>query len=319
MIVKMNSTGSRKISVVIACYNSENSLKTVVDEVCNTLDKEKVDHEIILVNDGSSDGTLQVINSLCESNFRVRGIDLSKNFGQQQAMLAGFNFAKGSLVAYCDDDGQSPVSEFKQFFVKIDEGFDMVWAKYPDQKRGFFNGIGASINNRMLKYLFNKPIDLSFGNMWVAKRFVIEEAIKCKNPRVYLGGVFLSVTSNMANVICKQRRRISGDSNYSFLKLVAVWLNGLTAFSIAPLRIASITGGIIAFLGIIYMVYLIVFKLTNSGVLIGYSSIMSVILFIGGMLMMMIGILGEYIGRIYSNMNTLPPFVVKQTININND
>lgn len=315
----MNSIEYKTISVVIACYNSENSLKTVVEEVSETLSYEGLDYEIILVNDGSADGTIKVINSLCKSNFRVKGINLSKNFGQQQAMLAGFNFAKGDLIAYCDDDGQSPVSEFKHFFSKINEGFDMVWAKYPDQKRSFFNGIGASLNNKMLKYLFNKPLNLSFGNMWVAKKFIIDEAIKCKNPRIYLGGVFLSVSSNMTNVICKQRNRLSGVSNYSFLKLVTVWLNGLTAFSIAPLRIASFTGGIIALIGVIYMVYIIFSKISNPDVLVGYSSIMSVILFIGGMLMMMMGILGEYIGRIYSNMNTLPSFVVKQKINIDNE
>jgi glycosyltransferase involved in cell wall biosynthesis len=315
----MNSIEYKTISVVIACYNSQNSLKTVVEEVIETLSYEGLDYEIILVNDGSADGTIKVINSLCKSNNRVKGINLSKNFGQQQAMLAGFNFAKGDLIAYCDDDGQSPVSEFKHFFSKINEGFDMVWAKYPDQKRSFFNGIGASLNNKMLKYLFNKPLNLSFGNLWVAKKFIIDEAIKCKNPRIYLGGVFLSVTSNMTNVICKQRNRLSGVSNYSFLKLVTVWLNGLTAFSIAPLRIASFTGGIIALIGIIYMVYIIFSKISNPEVLVGYSSIMSVILFIGGMLMMMMGILGEYIGRIYSNMNTLPSFVVKKKINIDNE
>jgi glycosyltransferase involved in cell wall biosynthesis len=315
----MNSIENIAISVVIACYNSENSLKTVVEEVIETLDYEGLNYEIILVNDGSADGTLKAIHNLCRSNYRVKGINLSKNFGQQQAMLAGFNFAKGDIIGYCDDDGQSPVSEFKHFFSKIDQGFDMVWAKYPDQKRSFFNGIGASLNNQMLKYLFNKPLNLSFGNMWVAKKFIIDEAIKCNNPRIYLGGVFLSVTSNMTNVICNQRNRLSGVTNYSFLKLVTVWMNGLTAFSIAPLRLASFTGGITALIGIIYMIYIIFTKLTNPNMLIGYSSIMSAILFIGGMLMMMLGILGEYIGRIYSNMNTLPSFVVKQKINIEND
>lgn len=314
----MKST-EKKVSIIIACYNSENSLQSVVEEVCNTLEIEKLEYEIILVNDGSVDNTLNVINNLSKKYLNVRGIDLSKNFGQQQAMLAGFNFAKGDLVAYCDDDGQSPVNEFNKFFKKIEDGYDMVWAKYPDQKRSFLNGIGASINNRMLKYLFNKPIDLSFGNMWLAKRFIIEEAIQCKNPRVYLGGVFLSITSNMANVVCYQRKRLIGESNYSLLKLVKIWLNGLTAFSIAPLRIASFVGGVTALLGLIYMIYLIFIKLSKPEILVGYSSIMSVILFIGGMLMMMMGILGEYIGRIYSNMNTLPPFVVKGKINIDND
>jgi glycosyltransferase involved in cell wall biosynthesis len=315
----MNKFENNSISFVIACYNSEKTLRTVVEEVCNTLLIENLEYEIILVNDGSSDRTLDIIKKLCESNSKIKGINLSKNFGQQHAIIAGFNFVKGNLVAYCDDDGQSPVSELNKFILKINEGYDMVFAKYPNQKRGFFNGIGAYLNNKMLKYLFNKPTDLSFGNFWIAKKFIVDEVIKCKNPRLYLGGVFLSITSNMANVECMQRKRLNGKSNYSFLKLVTVWLNGLTAFSIAPLRIASFTGGIIALIGIFYLIYIIFDKLTNPNILIGYSSLMSVILFIGGMLMMMMGVLGEYIGRIYSNMNTLSQFVVQQKINIDNE
>jgi polyisoprenyl-phosphate glycosyltransferase len=308
-----------KVSFVIACYNSENSLKAVVVEVIDALEKLGVSYEIILVNDGSKDGTIEVIKNLCKANFSIKAINLSRNFGQQNAMLAGFNHASGDLVAYCDDDGQSPVNEVHRFVSKIDEGYDMVWAKYPDEKRSFLNTIGANLNNRMLKYLFNKPLDLGFGNLWLAKHFIIKEAIKCKNPRVYLGGVFLTISKNMANVDCEKRDRFIGESNYSLMKLIIIWLNGLTAFSIAPLRVASLTGGLVSVIGFFYMLYLIAYKLIYGDVLIGYSSLMSVILFIGGMLMLMIGILGEYIGRIYSNLNSLPQFVVKQKINLDND
>ena len=306
----------RKISFVIACYHSQNSLQFVVEELTRVLHRDAQEYEVILVNDGSTDNTFQVIQELCHSNSNVKGINLARNFGQQNAMLAGFNFTSGELVFYCDDDGQSPVKEYKRFIQKLDEGFDMVWAKYPNQRRSLINGLGAKINNKMLHLIFKKPLELNFGNMWVAKSFIINEAVKCKNPRLYLGGVFLTITSNMANVECYQRERLIGRSNYSLVKLVVLWLNGLTAFSIVPLRAASVAGGVIAFSGGIYMAYLIFIKLTNDEVLLGYSSIMSVILFIGGMLLFMIGVLGEYIGRIYSNMNSLPQFVIKQKINV---
>jgi undecaprenyl-phosphate 4-deoxy-4-formamido-L-arabinose transferase len=123
----------------------------------------------------------------------------------------------------------------------------------------------------------------------------------------------------MANASCEKRNRLSGDSNYSFFKLVMIWLNALTAFSISPLRLASITGVIIALLGMISMIYLIVFKLLYGNILVGYSSLMSVLLFIGGMLMIMIGIVGEYIGRLSSNLNSLPQYVIKKKINITNE
>ena len=315
----MNNLENRKVSFVIACYNSEKSLKSVVDELIDTLEKLELTYELILVNDGSKDGTIKIIKNLCKSNFNIKALNLSRNFGQQNAMLAAFNFATGDLVAYCDDDGQCPVEEFHRFLTKIDEGYDMVWAKYPDEKRSFLNSVGANINNRMLKYLFNKPLELSFGNLWLANCFIIKEAIKCKNPHLYLGGVYLTITSNMTNVICKKRNRYSGNSNYSLIKLIIVWLNGMTAFSIAPLRIASFAGGSLASFSMLFMIYIIIYKLINGNITVGYSSIMTVILFMGGILMFMIGLVGEYIGRIYQNINSLPQFVVKEKINLDND
>jgi glycosyltransferase involved in cell wall biosynthesis len=315
----MNNLSERKISFVIACYNSENTLKSVVDEIVYILEKDKINFEVILVNDGSKDKTMQVINMLCDVNPKIIGVELSKNFGQHNAMMAGFSFTKGDLIFYSDDDGQCPVDEYKSFIDKIDEGYDMVFAQYSNQKRSFLNSIGAKVNNRMLKFIFNKPLDLNFGNFWVSKKYVIEEALKCNNPRIHLGGLFLTITSNMANASCEKRNRLSGDSNYSFFKLVMIWLNALTAFSISPLRLASITGVIIALLGMISMIYLIVFKLLYGNILVGYSSLMSVLLFIGGMLMIMIGIVGEYIGRLSSNLNSLPQYVIKKKINITNE
>ena len=165
----MKNPVSRKISFVIACYNSENTLKSVVDEIVYILEKDKLDFEVILVNDGSNDKTMQVINLLCDVNSKIIGVELSKNFGQHNAMMAGFSFTSGDLIFYSDDDGQCPVDEYKSFIDKLDEGYDMVFAQYSNQKRSFLNSIGAKVNNRMLKFIFNKPLDLNFGNFWVSK------------------------------------------------------------------------------------------------------------------------------------------------------
>ena len=121
----MKNFQNTKISFVIACYNSENSLKAVVVEVIDALEKLGFSYEIILVNDGSKDGTIEVIKNLCKANFSIKALNLSRNFGQQNAMLAGFNHASGDFVAYCDDDGQCPINEFHRFFTKIDEGYDL--------------------------------------------------------------------------------------------------------------------------------------------------------------------------------------------------
>jgi len=307
----------KKISFVIACYNSENSLKNVVDEIVSTLDsKPSIDYEVILVNDGSNDGTFGVIELLCKDDVRIKGVNLSRNFGQLSAMLSGFSVATGDVVAYCDDDGQCPVNDIFVFIEKLEEGFDMVWAKFEVKESSLFSKIGSKVNDIMVNLLLDKPKDLSLGNLWVARKFVIDEAVKCQNPMPYLSGLFLKITSNMANVTTTQRKRAHGTSNYSLLKLISIWINGFTAYSIVPLRIASFIGACSALSGFAYVIYLVHQKIVNPEILMGYSSIMAVNLLIGGMIMIMLGLLGEYIGRIYMNVNNMPQYVVKQKVNL---
>lgn len=304
------------ISFVIACYNSEKSLQGVVEEVVDTISTiDSYDYEIILVNDSSKDGTLNIIKSLCQSNSKVKGIHLSKNFGQQAAMMAGFRASKGDLVAYSDDDGQSPVSDLQKFLDEIDRGVDMVWANFEKKENHFLKNLGSDFNDYMVCKLFKKPKDLYFGNFWVARKFVIDQAVMCTNPFPYLGGIFLKTTTNMSNVMTTHRKRMYGQSTYTFRKLVSVWLNGFTAFSVAPLRFASFVGFLISVFGFIFMAYLVVMKLLNPSIAMGYSSIMSTLLFLGGMIMLMLGMLGEYIGRIYININSVPQYVIKDRLN----
>lgn len=307
------------ISFVIPCFNSEHNLKVVTDEIIEVFKAKSVeDYEIILINDNSSDLTLETIKELCESSGKVIGINLSNNFGQQQAMLAGFNCAQGDLVAYCDDDGQSPVSDIFKLIDKLDEGFDMVWAKYETQKDNPLRSLGCLVNNLMLKLFFKKPYHLHFGNLWVAKSFVTKEATNCNNPFPYLGGVFLRITLNMSNVTLTKRSRLSGSSNYSLIKLFSVWLNGFTAFSVLPLRIASLFGLIFSITGFISLLYIIYIKTISPSIPIGYTSIISTLLFTMGNAMLMLGIIGEYVGRIYINLNGVPQYVIKNIISKNN-
>ena len=307
----------KKISFVIACYNSSKSLELVVDEVKSTIAmRSEYDYEIILVNDYSRDETYKKIQEICSKDKKIKGINFARNFGQQPAMLAGFKYATGELVAYCDDDGQSPVDEIFKLVDKLDEGYDMVWANFAHKNNSILKNLSSSLNDMMVNYLFNKPKDLYFGNLWIAKRFVTDEAINCKNPFPYLGGVFLKTTTNMANVLTSHRKRLHGSSNYSFFKLLSLWLNGFTAFSVVPLRAASIVGFTCSFLGFIFMIYLIIEKILNPAIPMGYSSLMSVVLFTGGMIMLMLGLLGEYIGRIYININNVPQYVINDSVNL---
>lgn len=306
----------KKISFVIPCYNSELSLETVVKEIKGVISTRKeYDYEIILVNDCSSDNTIQVIKKLCSDDKKMKGINLSRNFGQPSATLAGLSIVEGDIVAYSDDDGQTPINELFKLIDKLEEGFDIVFGKFKEKKNSLLQNIGSKLNDIMASYLIGKPRNLHFGNFWVCKKYIATESIPCKNPYPYLGGIFLNITKNMTCVPTHHRKRLVGKTTYTFKKMVSLWLNGFTAFSVKPLRIASTIGLITALMGFIFMVNIIANKILHPLIPLGYSSIMSVLLFIGGLIMIMLGLIGEYVGRIYMNINNNPQYIIKEFIN----
>lgn len=306
-----------KISVVIPCYNSENTLHDVVCETIRTLDglTDFSCYEIILVNDYSKDFTFNTIRDLCNNNKKIIGINLSKNFGQPSATLAGFSVASGDVIVYSDDDGQTPINELPKLLNKLNEGFDMVFAKFTEYKLSPLQKLGSKINNSMSSYLIGKPKHIHMGSFYVCKNFIIKESLKCNNPFPYLAGIVLGITMNMASVPTSHRKRTHGKSNYTIKKLTSLWLNGFTAFSVKPLRIASIVGFLTALIGFIFIIAIIYNKIKYPTVPAGYSSIISAIFFIGGMIMLMLGLIGEYVGRIYLNINKKPQYVIKEKIN----
>jgi len=305
-----------RVSFVVACYHSEKSLPGVVEDIFRALPKDRFEVELILVDDGSSDGTFRVIREIASDNRGVKGVRLARNFGQQHAMLAGFRECSGSIVVYCDDDGQSPVKDIAKLIGPIlgGEEYDMVWAAYHTPNGSLLKRLGSYGNELMARWLLKKPKDLVFGNLWACRRFVIDEVIKCDNPFPYLGGMFLRVTNRMGNVYLNRGRSDYEETTYSFRKLLSVWLNGFTAYSLIPLRLASVAGFVFALCGFLYMGYTVVYKLLHPEVQMGYSSLMSVMLFMFGIVLGILGIMGEYIGRIYLNINKFPQSVIRETV-----
>lgn len=305
-----------KISLVIPCYHSQHTLPRVVEEAISVFQQRPgVDYEIILVNDGSSDDTFEIIKRLCR-NVRIKGINLARNFGQPCASLAGFAHVTGSIIVYSDDDGQTPFDALWSLIDKLNEGHDIVFAKFSQKKNSWIQNMGSKINNIMANYLIGKPKHIHFGNFWVCRRFVIDEAVKCKNPYPYIGGLFAKTTHNMTEVSTGHRERLQGKSNYTFKKMLSLWLNGFTAFSVKPLRIATILGVICSTLGFFYTIFIIFQKIIHPEISAGYTSLMACQLFIGGIIMFMLGLIGEYVGRIYININYLPQYVVRDTMNL---
>ena len=299
-------------SFVIPCYNSELTITNVVEDIIKVMDlKTKKDFEIIMVNDCSKDGTANVINNLAKNYENVQSYNLAKNFGQHSALLAGYNQSCGKLVISLDDDGQTPACEVFKLIDKIHEGYDVVFAKYPSKKHSFYRNLGSKFNDKMACVMIEKPKDISISSYFIAKKFVIDEMVKYKNPYPYISGLVLRTTNSIANVDVDHRERTIGDSGYSFKKLIALWINGFTAFSVKPLRISMIVGLVFAIMGFGLTFYSVVNYFLNPLVPMGWTSMVAAVSSIGGVILIVMGMIGEYIGRIYISLNNSPQYVFR--------
>lgn len=306
----------KKISFVIPCYRSEKTLPGVVAEIEEKMKTyEGCEYDIFLVNDCSPDGTLEVIRKLCREHENIRGIDFARNFGQHSALMAGLRHSDGDYVVCLDDDGQTPADEVDKLLGKLEEGYDAVYAKYDHKQHSLFRNFGSKLNERMTRIMLGKPKELYVSSYFAVKRFVAEDMVRYENSYPYVIGLVLRSTRNIANVSVNHREREVGTSGYTLKKLISLWFNGFTAFSVKPLRIATGIGAFSAVAGFFYGIYTIVKRLLNPDVPMGFSSTMAAIVFFGGMIMLMLGLIGEYIGRIYISLNNSPQYVIREKIN----
>lgn len=306
-----------KLSFVIPCYRSEKSIARVIEEIIETVEKDgRYDYEIICINDHSPDNTLGVLMELAQ-NPRIKVIDLMKNFGQHSALMAGYNCVSGDYVVSLDDDGQNPPSEMFRLIDKlVDGGYDWVSARYPEKKHSLVRRLGSKVSFLMSHVLIGKPNEIDINSYCVIRREIAEEIVKYKNAYPFVHGLMLRVTRNIANVEIDHQDRMEGSSGYSLSKLVGLLMNGFTAFSVKPLRFASLIGAVTACIGFIYGLYVIIRRLIMPGMVAGYSSLMAALLFIGGMIMLLLGLMGEYIGRIYICLNNAPQFAIRSMANM---
>ena len=307
----------KMISVVIPCYRSEKSIREVVERVETTIEKDnRYEYEIICVNDYSPDNTLGVLREIASQDKKVKVVSLSRNFGQHGALMAGFHYIKGDIVLCLDDDGETPP---EQMFLLIDklenEDYDLVSARYKEDARGIVRALGSKVSMAMSHFLVGRPKEVDLNSYYVFKSYIIKEVIKYNNPYPFVHGLILRVTRNMANVDIEREARITGSSGYSFRKLLGLWMSGFTAFSEKPLRIATYLGVISSVVGFVSAIVVLVKKLMNPDMPVGYASTLIVMLVLFGIVMLLLGLLGEYIGRMYISINNAPQFVVKEEIN----
>lgn len=304
-----------KLSFAIPCYGSETTIEIVVNEIRETLkQRPEYDYEIILVNDCSPDRVWPRIRALALADSHITGIDLAKNFGQHAALMAGYRHCTGDLIISLDDDGQTPACELFTLVDKMKEGWDVVYASYAHKMHSGFRNFGTWMNERMTESLIGKPKGLWVTSYFIMRRFIADEILRYENAYPYIEGLIFRATRNIANVPVTHHERMVGESGYTFSKLLALWFNGFTAFSVKPLRIATFCGSACACIGFLYGIYVVIRKLVDSSIEMGWSSIIASIFFLGGLILIMLGMIGEYIGRIYISINNAPQYTIRQVV-----
>lgn len=310
----------KKISFVIPCYGSEKTIEFVINEIIEVIScRHEYDYEIIAVNDCSPDKVYDKLCILAGENKKIKIINFAKNMNRPGAVMAGLNHVKGDYVVVMDDDGQCPMDKFWTLFKPVEDGHDVSIAKYPERKQSVFKSFGTFVNKKMTEYILNRPKEMEFTNFMIIQSYIVDEIVKYKNPYPYFTGLLLRTTSDIVNIKLEERERFSGSTTFTFGKMLAMWVNGLTAFSIKPLRISSLIGVICAVIGFIFGIVTVIRKLVVNDINVGWTSTISVMLFIGGLIMLMLGMIGEYIGRIYISLNNAPQFVIRDTINFDED
>lgn len=301
-----------EISVVIPVYNSENCLEELNEQVSNAL--QHVNYELILVNDKSRDKSWDKIVALAKVNTRIKGISLKKNSGQDNAIMAGLGQAVGQYVVVMDDDLQHSPFDIIKLYEKCKEGYDICYGLFTDKKQTLWKNAGSQLNNTLAEVFLKKPKGLYLSPFKIIRGEVIKEVIQYNGPFPYLDGIVLSITSNIAQVELVHHKRFDGKSNYSLFKSVSVFLKHATGYSLYPLRIATIIGIMAASLSFLLGLYFILDFLTNAAHVEGWITLVLLIVFFNGLILMCLGLVGEYIGRIYLTITSKRQYVIDKLI-----
>ncbi|MBF0370939.1 MAG: glycosyltransferase family 2 protein [Magnetococcales bacterium] len=304
-----------KLSIIIPVYNSTTTLAPLVASLAAELE-ESYQLEVLLINDGSpNSATAPTCLQLAKEHPWVKFLDLSRNFGEHNAVMAGLTHCTGEAAVIIDDDLQHPPAEVKKLVEKLAQGHDVVYSRFPQKEHALLRNLGSWLHNRMATVMLNKPRDLYLSSFKAINRFLIDELIRYTGPYPYVDGLIWQVTHNHAVVEITHQPRQTGQSGYTFLKLLSLWSNMFTSFSILPLRAAIWLGFLFAGVGLVSAVLFFIEKLVNPGLPVGWASMMIFLLVLSGIQLMGIGMIGEYLGRLYLKNNNTPQFVVRRAFN----
>jgi undecaprenyl-phosphate 4-deoxy-4-formamido-L-arabinose transferase len=305
-----------KTSIVIPVYNGALSIGRLVDELITRLSP-VFNIEIVLVNDCSPDNSEEVCIGITKKHPEfVSFYSLAMNVGEHNTVMAGLNKATGDFAIIMDDDFQNPVSEvIKLIDYMINSNYDVVYTYYEEKKHSIFRNLGSQFNDKVANIMLKKPKNLYMSSFKIINRFLIDEVIKYNLPYPYLDGLILRSTSNIGKLKVSHTERQIGKSNYTLKKLVSLWMNMFTNFSILPLRISIILGFIFSIIGFLIGIDAVIEKIYNPNVPQGYTFIVIIISFYAGIQLIAIGMVGEYLGRIFMAHNKKPQYSIRKSFN----
>ena len=298
------------LSLVIPCYNSA----SVIGKLVSELERLRIEggHEVVLVNDGSQDATAEVCRELVrQAAIPVTFVDLSRNFGEHNAVMAGLRAARGSYIITMDDDGQNPPAEMVRLYHSARESDkDVIYTYYATKLHSHWRNLGSQFANWLADQLLDKPKGLYLSTFRCIRSFVAEEICKYDGPYPYVDGLILQVTQNLGTMQVAHAERQVGRSGYTLRKLVHLWLNLLLNFSVVPLRFSSVLGAIFSVAGFVATL-VVVAEALFSDTPRGWGSLMSVFLLFCGVQLLTVGLVGEYVGRVYLTANRRPQSVIR--------
>ncbi|MFN8259570.1 MAG: glycosyltransferase family 2 protein [Chitinophagales bacterium] len=302
------------ISVVIPVFNEETNLPVLYERLVNSVTSISNEYELIFVNDGSKDNSLNVIKALSLKNPQVKYIDFSKNFGHQLAVFAGLENAKGDSIVIIDADLQDPPELIKELYVKMKEGYDVVYAQR-EQRAGesWHKLLTAKLFYRFINKLSDVAIPMDTGDYRIISKKINAIIVSMPERNKFLRGQIAWAGFNQTSVTYKRDERYAGKTNYSYSKMFAFAFDGITAFSNLPLRLATYMGFVVSLVSFFVILYTLYQKYINGNVVQGWSSLMVSVLFIGGVQLICLGIIGEYLGRIMDNVKQRPIYLVRES------
>lgn len=307
------------MSIVIPLYNSEATISALVDAVVLELKEAFERLEIVLVNDGSRDGTHGVaLQALGRHPAIVRYFRLSRNFGEHNAVMCGLNQSSGDYVCIIDDDLQNKPTEVRKLVTTLDQGYDVVYSYYAKKHHSAFRNLGSAFNNWMATLLLGKPKDLYLSSFKLMNRFLVDTVTSYKGPFPYIDSLILRATDSIGTQLCEHEKRAVGSSNYTIGKLFRLWLNMVTSISILPLKLASLLGLVMTCIGLFLAVFFSLSWalggiLAHSQVPKGWASLIVTVVLFTGLQFSILGMLGEYLGRLYLVQNRTPQYLIRES------